>query len=205
MVHPSVLLVAFLGLAWAQTAHQHHPPESAEEYARVLEDPGRDEWQKPHEVVTALDLKPGQAIADIGAGTGYFARRFARHAGKVYAVDIDRKLLDILAKNAPANITPVLASPDDPKLEPASVDVIFFCNVLHHIEVRSLYLAKLRRALKPGGRIVNVDFYKKPLPVGPPVEMKLSEDQVVADFKRAGFRLAGRKDFLPYQYFLVFE
>ena len=123
MVHRSVLLAAFLGLAWAQTAHQHHPPESAEEYARVLEDPGRDEWQKPHEVVTALDLKPGQAIADIGAGTGYFARRFAWHAGKV----------------------------------------------------------------------------------GPPVEMKLSEDQVIADFKGAGFRLAGRKDFLPYQYFLVFE
>jgi arsenite methyltransferase len=201
----SLLLVACLGLAWGQTAHQHHPPQSAEEYARVLEDPGRDAWQKPHEVVAALNLQPGQVIADIGAGTGYFARRFARHAGKVYAVDIDKKLLDILGKDAPANVTAVLASPDDPKLPPASVDVIFFCDVLHHIESRGPYLQKLRRALKPGGRIVNVDFYKKPLPVGPPVEMKLSEEQVIAEFKGAGFRLRERREFLEYQYFLVFE
>jgi arsenite methyltransferase len=201
----SVLFVACLGLAWGQTAHQHHPPQSAEEYARVLEDPGRDAWQKPHEVVAALNLGPSQAIADIGAGTGYFARRFARHAGKVYAVDIDPRLLDRVAKDAPANLTTVLATPDDPKLQPASVDVIFFCDVLHHIESRGPYLEKLRRALKPGGRVVNVDFYKKPLPVGPPVEMKLSEAQVIAEFKSAGFRLRERREFLQYQYFLVFE
>jgi ubiquinone/menaquinone biosynthesis C-methylase UbiE len=201
----SLLLAACLGLAWGQTAHQHHPPQSAEEYARVLEDPGRDAWQKPHEVVAALNLQPGQAIADIGAGTGYFARRFARHAGKVFAVDIDEKLLDILRKEAPPNVTTVLAAPDDPKLPPASVDVIFFCDVLHHIQSRGPYLRKLRRALKPGGRVVNVDFYKKPLPVGPPVEMKLSEEQVIAEFKSAGFRLRDRREFLEYQYFLEFE
>jgi arsenite methyltransferase len=201
----SLLFCAFLGLACAQTAHQHHPPHSAGEYARVLEDPGRDKWQKPHQVVTELVLKPGQAIADIGACTGYFARRFARHTAKVYAVDIDAKLLDILRKDAPANVTTVLAAPDDPKLDPASVDVVFLCNVLHHIEGRRAYLPKLKRALKPGGRVVNVDFYKKPLPVGPPVEMKLTEEQVIAEFRAAGFRLAARRDFLPYQYFLVFE
>lgn len=201
----SLLLVACLGLAWGQTAHQHHPPQSAEEYARVLEDPGRDAWQKPHEVVAALNLQPGQTIADIGAGTGYFARRFARHAGKVFAVDIDEKLLDILRREAPPNVTTVLATPDDPKLPPASVDVIFFCDVLHHIQSRGPYLRKLRRALKPGGRVVNVDFYKKPLPVGPPVEMKLSEEQVIAEFKSAGFRLRDRREFLEYQYFLEFE
>lgn len=200
-----IFLLASLALAAAQTPHQHHPPASADEYARALEDPGRDEWQKPHEVVMALGLRPDQAIADIGAGTGYFTRRFAHHAATVYAVDIDPKLLEILRKDAPRNVVTVLAPPDDPRLPPHSVDVIFFCDVLHHIQNRERYLPKLAAALKPGGRVVNVDFYKKDLPLGPPVSMKLSEDEVIAEFKAAGFRLSGRRDFLPYQYFLVFE
>ena len=98
-------------VALGQIPHQNHPPSSGE-YAKVLEDPSRDDWQKPHEVVIALGLKSTDAIADIGAGTGYFARRFANHAGKVYAVDIDRALLAIAAKNAPANLETVLAAPD---------------------------------------------------------------------------------------------
>ncbi len=190
--------------AWGQVPHQHHPPSSGE-YARVLEDPSRDEWQKPHEVVMALGLKPAEVIADIGAGTGYFARRFAHHAGKVYAVDIDEKLLAIASKDAPANLTTVLAAPDDPRLPEGSIDTIFFCDVLHHIENRAAYYPKLAWALKPGGRIVVVDFYKKPLPVGPPPSMKLSDEAVIAEFHDAGFGLVKRLDFLPYQYILFFE
>jgi arsenite methyltransferase len=198
-------LLACLLLGAAQTMRQHHPPVNAGEYARVLEDPGRDAWQKPHEVVMALGLKPDQAIADIGAGSGYFTRRFAHHAAKVYAVDIDAQLLDIIRKDAFPNVVTVLAAPDDPKLAPHSVDVIFFCDVLHHIQNRGQYLPKLVAALKPGGRVVDVDFYKKELPLGPPPAMKLSEDEVIAEFRAAGFRLAERREFLPYQYFLVFE
>jgi ubiquinone/menaquinone biosynthesis C-methylase UbiE len=188
----------------AQAPHQHHPP-SSDEYARVLEDPSRDEWQKPHEVVMALDLKATDAIADIGAGTGYFARRFAQHASKVYAVDIDPKLLAIAREKAPANLETILASAGDPRLPPRSVDLIFFCDVLHHIGNRPAYYAKLAEALKPGGRIVVVDFYKKELPVGPPPSMKLSDREVVGEFANAGFKLARRLDILPYQYFLFFE
>ena len=140
-----------------QTAHQHHPPADASEYARVLNDPGREAWQKPHDVVMALNLDSGTVIADIGAGSGYFAQRFAHHAGKVYAVDIDRKLLDMAVKDAPDNLQAILATPDDPKLPPASVDVIFFCDVLHHINNRPAYYDKLKAALKPGGRVVNID------------------------------------------------
>ena len=88
-------MFALAAVASGQVPQQHHPPSSANEYAKVLEDPSRDEWQKPHDVVMALDLKSTETIADIGAGTGYFARRFALHAGKVYAVDIDAKLRDI--------------------------------------------------------------------------------------------------------------
>jgi 2-polyprenyl-3-methyl-5-hydroxy-6-metoxy-1,4-benzoquinol methylase len=188
----------------AQVAHQHHPPRSADEYARVLEDPARDEWQKPEEVVKALALGSEESVADIGAGSGYFARRFAKHAAKVFAVDIDAKLLELSAKGAPSNLTTILSTHDDPKLPPASVDTVFICDVLHHIENRASYYPKLATALKPGGRVVIVDFYKKPLPVGPPPSMKLEEEQVIRELTQAGFRLKRKHSFLPYQYFLEF-
>jgi ubiquinone/menaquinone biosynthesis C-methylase UbiE len=188
-----------------QAGDQHHPPRSAKEYAKVLDAPSREAWQKPDEVVKALGLMPGESVADIGAGTGYFARRFAPYVAKVYAVDIDEKLLKTAADGALPNLAAILATPDDPKLPEASVDVIFFCNVLHHIENRPAYYEKLARALKAGGRIVNIDFFKKPLPVGPPIDMKLSEDEVVAEFKAAGFSLIKTHSFLPYQYFQVFS
>ena len=189
----------------AQTAHQHHPPESPAEYARVLEDPGRDAWQKPHDVVMALHLKATDTVADIGAGSCYFARRFAHHAGLVYAVDIDKGLLDICQKDAPPNLKTALSVPDDPKLPQDGVDVVFFCDVLHHIDHRAAYLQKVKRSLKSGGRVVVVDFFKKPLPVGPPPEMKIAREEMVKEFIQAGFRKSGEYDFLPYQYFLVFE
>jgi len=201
----NVMLFLLAGLGLGQVPHQHHPPSSAE-YAKVLEDPSRDAWQKPHEVVMALGLKATDAVADIGAGTGYFARRFANHAGKVYAVDIDKELLGITQKNAPANLTVVLAAADDPRLPEQSVDLVFFCDVLHHIQNRAKYYTKLLKALKPGGRVVVIDFYKKDLPVGPPPSMKLSEEEVVGELRNAGFTLSKRIDnTLPYQYFLFFE
>jgi ubiquinone/menaquinone biosynthesis C-methylase UbiE len=199
----AALLILLLALA--QVPHQHHPPRSAEEYARVLGDPSRDAWQKPHEVITALALRPEETVADIGAGTGYFARRFARHAAKVYAVDIDPKLLERAAKDAPPNLETVLGTKDDPKLPANSVDTIFFCNVLHHIDGRPAYYRKLAAALKPGGRIVILDFYKKPLPVGPGVAMKLSEQQVKEELEAAGFKQVRSHDILPHQYFLEFS
>ncbi len=197
-------LAAFVLLA-PQVHHQNHPPRSPEEYAKVLEHPERDAWQKPHEVIQALKLRRDETIADIGAGSGYFSRRFAHHVKQVYAVDIDAKLLAIIAKQGAPNIKNILATPDNPHLPDASIDTVFICDVLHHIDNRPAYYTKLAKALKPGGRIVIVDFYKKPLPVGPPPSMKLSEDEVTAEFKAAGFKLAQSHTFLPHQYFLVFQ
>ena len=197
-----ILIMAAAGLG--QVPRQHHPPVSSSEYAKILEDPSRDAWQKPDEVVKALNLKSKDVVADLGAGSGYFARRFAHYAGKVYAVDIDKDLLAITHKNAPANVITVLAAPDDPRLPDKSVDLIFICDVLHHIENRAAYYPNLVRALKPGGRIVVIDFYKKALPVGPPPSMKLSEEEVVAELRDAGFALTNRLDILPYQYYLFF-
>jgi ubiquinone/menaquinone biosynthesis C-methylase UbiE len=196
----------------AQTEHQqHHPPQDTGSYIAALEAPSRDAWQQPEKVMETLGLKPGERVADIGAGPGYFTLRFARAvgpSGKVYGVDISRDMLDFLQKQARAdnlnNIQAVLADPHDPRLQPDSVDVIFICDTLHHISDRATYYPLLLRALKPGGRLVNIDFYKRTLPVGPPVDMKISKTDMIREAESAGFQLLHEYDFLKYQYFLVF-
>jgi ubiquinone/menaquinone biosynthesis C-methylase UbiE len=177
-----------------------------------LETPDRDGWQKPREVVDALRLKPGAAVADIGAGSGYFSVRFAAVVGPqgtVYAGDIDAGLIDYLKQRAVKaglqNLKPVLGQPDDPLLPADSVDLVFICDVIHHIENRGLYYAKLAQTLHPGGRLVIVDFQKQELPVGPPAAMKIAKPDLIAEVEQAGFALREEFDFLPYQYFLVFE
>ena len=191
--------------------HPHHE-RSAEEWARILEDPERDAWQKPSEVVAALDLKPGDRVADIGAGSGYFSVRLAEavgRSGQVYAVDIQQDLIDYLASRAASagleQMTAVLAEPDDPKLPAAGVDVLFICDVVHHIEDRQPYYQKLAAALAPGGRLAIVDFHKQELPVGPSPAMKIARQTMLDELEEAGFALLDEHDFLPYQYFLVFE
>lgn len=210
----------FLGLATAfllspsflaQVAHQHHPPASTNGYIRSLEDPEREEWQKPEEVVKKLALRPGESVADIGAGSGYFTVRFARTvgpAGKVYAVDIDREMLAHITKRAKEehleNIQTVLADTHDPKLADSSVDLMFICDTLHHISERAKYYPLLVRALKPEGRLVNIDFEKRDLPLGPPLAMKIDKRDMIKEAEAGGFRLSQDFDFLKYQYFLVF-
>ena len=199
-------------LAAGQVAHQeHHPPQNTSRYIQVLESPSRDAWQQPEKVLKALDLKPGESVADVGSGPGYFTLRFARAVrptGKVYGVDISRGMLDYLEKQAKeehlTNVQPLLAQPHNPELPPASVDVIFICDTLHHISDRAAYFPLLKRALKPGGHLVNIDFHKRPLPVGPPVEMKIPKTEMIREAETAGFHLVRQYDFLKYQYFLVF-
>lgn len=204
-------IVALVGCAHHAddpSVHRHadpHQTRTAEEWARFLENPARDEWQQPQAVIAAMQIRPVEAIADIGAGTGYFSRRLAVPARKVYAVDLDPKLLEMIRQSGPPNIETVLGTPDDPRLPTASVDTIFICNVLHHIRDRPAYYAKLRRALRPGGRIVIIDFYKRPLPVGPPVAAKLHEDDVARELLAAGFLLSQKRAFLPHQYYLEFR
>jgi ubiquinone/menaquinone biosynthesis C-methylase UbiE len=98
-----------------------------------------------------------------------------------------------------------LVKADDPELAAHSADVVFLCDTLHHVDDRVAYFRKLSSALKPGGRVIVIDFEKKPLPVGPPPEHKLSREDVIAEFHTAGYRLVRDHDFLPYQYFPEFE
>jgi ubiquinone/menaquinone biosynthesis C-methylase UbiE len=190
-------------------AHRLHGDPKA--YIAALEDPKRDAYQKPHEVMTALDVKPGEVIADIGAGSGYFAIRLAQHvgtAGRVYAVDISpdmiRHLHERVRDAGLLNVSPILAKPDDPLL-PQPVDRFLIVDVWHHVEDQPAYLAKMKARLKPGGQIVMIDFHKKELPVGPPLAMKIAREDLIRQMEAHGFRVAKEHTFLPYQYFLVFE
>lgn len=197
----SLALLILACPALPQTPH-HHPPGGMEQW---LEESRRAEWQKPAEVLAALALRSEETVADIGAGTGYFTRLFSRHAAKVYAVDVETRLLERVASLRLPNVVTVLAATDDPRLPGAAIDTIFLCNVLHHVANRSAYYQKLRAALRPGGRIVIIDFHKRPLPEGPPRSMKLAEEEVEQEFHEAGFRLDRKHRFLPYQYFLEFR
>lgn len=211
---------AFLLYASAATA-QDQTPRSHEEmhrlhrdpkaYIAMLEDPKRDEYQKPDEVLAALQIKPGETIADIGAGSGYFAVRFAARVGeqgRVLAVDIDPEMIRYLNRRVRdagiRNVQTVLAEPDDPLLADASVDRFVIVDTWHHIEKQAEYLALMKKMLKPGGQVVMIDFQKRDLPLGPPMEMKIAREDLVRQMESSGFRLAKEHTFLPYQYFLVF-
>ena len=207
----SAFIAAFLLLG-----QQHHMPghsfEDIDRWVAEFESPERDRLQKPDEVVAALKLRGPDRIADIGAGTGYFTRRFAKASGEgtVFAVDLEPNMLRYIARRARTegqkNIVPVLALPDSPMLPPGSVDVIFICNTIHHIENRAAYYQLLRESLAPGGRLVIVDFRKDAvLEEGPPPEMRLDRKELDGELSKAGFRLAEEHDFLPDQYFVVFS
>jgi predicted methyltransferase len=181
-------------------------------WAQILEGSQRDRWQKPDEVIKHLNLKAGDVIADIGAGTGYFTRRLAVAVGpqgRALGLEIEASMVEHMNQDARRlnlkNYEARLVKPDDPGLGPQSVDVIFLSNTYHHITDRVEYFRRLSTSLKPRGRIVVVDFYKKPLPVGPRhLEHKVSEETVVGELRQAGYRLIRTLDFLPYQYFLEF-
>jgi ubiquinone/menaquinone biosynthesis C-methylase UbiE len=193
----------------AHEMHRLHKDPKA--YIGALEDPKRDAYQKPHEVLTALGLKSGEIIADIGAGSGYFTFRIAHHLGakgKVFAVDvspdmirhINRRIRDLKT----TNVVSVLADPDDPLLAERSINRFFICNVWHHVENPTKYLSMMKKMLRPGGEIVMIDFHKKELPLGPPLEMKIAREDLIKQMETNGFRLSKEHTFLPYQYFLVF-
>ena len=150
-----------------------------------------DDWVRRKQVLTASMLKNSPRL----------------YPG---VVDLIRKLrgrvrLAVVSGTCRENIQTVLAEPHDPKLAPASVDLVFVCNTLRHIFDRPEYYPLLAQALKPGGRLVNIDFHKRELPLGPPVEHKIAKKDVVKEVKPAGFRLVKEFSFLKYQYFLMFE
>jgi ubiquinone/menaquinone biosynthesis C-methylase UbiE len=176
-----------------------------------LADPKRDAYQKPEEVMQALRLRPGEVIADIGAGAGYFSIRLAEGigpTGHVYAVDISadaiRALNQRIHEARLQNLSTILAVPANPLL-PRPVDRFVFVNVWHHIEDQPGYLGLMKTMLRAGGQLVMIDFHKRDLPVGPPVAEKIAREDLVTQLQTHGFRIREEHTFLPYQYFIVFE
>ena len=214
MTYPlSLPAIAFAVLCTAAIAqspdHANHKFTGAEHWAKVFDDPERDKWQKPHEVIKALRLPPNAAIADIGAGTGYFAVRFAHMVpqGRVYGVDLEPDMVKYLGERAKkenlANLTAVAGAPDDARI-PAPVDLVILVDVYHHIDARAEYFRKLRASLKAGGRIAVIDF-RLDAPTGPPKNARVAPDLVKSEMKNAGYVVDAEHAFLPNQYFLVFK
>jgi len=196
--------------ASGQSPHTHeHSFSGAEHWAKVFDDPKRDAWQKPHEAIRALALKPDAIVADIGSGTGYFAVRLAHWVpqGRVYGADLEPDMVRHLAERAKReglhNLVSVKAAPENPNL-PEKVDLVLLVDVYHHVENRGRYFAGLRDALKAGGRVAIIDF-RMDSPEGPPKAARIAPAQVKAELARAGYVLDAEHGFLPNQYFLVFR
>lgn len=146
-----------------------NPAEVNAFFQKVLQSPGKDEWQKPGTVVNSLPLEQGDIIAEIGAGTGYFTGWLSKRTGKtgtVYAVDIDKEMLEQIERKAKkeglTNVKTVLASKDDPSLPPDSVDLVFLCDVFTDIyngSDKQGYLKKLKDLLKKNGMVAVVDYH----------------------------------------------
>jgi len=194
--------------AGAQADHFGQHFENAADWVKTFDDPARDTWQMPARVIEALQLKKGHAVADVGAGTGYFSTRLAKSAAapRVYAVDIEPSMVAHLTERAKgeglANMTAVLAGPGTTNL-PEAVDVVLLVDTFHHIPDRAAYFTALKAKLKSGGRVAIVDF-RKDAPQGPLVEFRFTPDQITAELSHAGFRLQATHDFLPQQVFLVY-
>ena len=191
-----------------------HKPWNIDTYIQALERPERDEYQQPDKVIEALSLNAGIVVADVGAGSGYFTRHFVRavgEKGQVIATDVEQKMLDYnkqeLEKLGIADRTKfILAKSDDPSLPQNRVDLVFLCNVYHHVEKQVEYFTKTRSALTSNGRVVIVDFYhdERSGKLGFSKHHLVPRERVIKNMKQAGYTLSKEHTFLSRQYFLEF-
>jgi predicted methyltransferase len=177
---------------------------------RQMNDPSRDAWQKPTEVIEKLAIKPGLRVADLGAGGGYFTWYLAAAVGpqgKVYAVDIDETALGIIEKEmrrrGVTNVVPIHAEPADAKL-PEPVDLVFSCDTYHHMQNRVAYFKSLARYLKPDGRVAILDFHPHGFMSGL-LGHGTAKQEVRREIESAGYRLTADYDFIDRQHFQIFS
>jgi ubiquinone/menaquinone biosynthesis C-methylase UbiE len=212
------VVLALVSLALVAPAARGHEagrdrygnPPDLDGYIAHQEEPSRAAWQKPDQVVKALDVRPGQTVCDVGAGPGYFSLRLARAVGprgRVYAVDVEPRILgalrDRVEKAGLTNVTPVLGLGGDPLLPPGACDLVLIVDTYHHFPDRPAYLRRLLRALAPGAHVANIDFHKRATPVGPPLEHRLAREDFLREAAGAGLELVAEPSFLENQYFLI--
>jgi predicted methyltransferase len=187
-----------------------HRFERAADWVAAFDDPARDAWQKPAEVVQLSAIAPGMHVADIGAGTGYFLPHLSRAVGAqgvVHALDVEpdmvRHMTERTRREGLANVQARVIPTNDPGLAPASVDRVLVVDTWHHIDARVDYSKKLLAGLKPGGRLLVVDFTLES-GKGPPAKHRIAPEAVISELTQAGFRAELVADeTLPDQYVVV--
>jgi Methyltransferase domain len=196
------------------SSHDHragmpHDFKGAEQWAKVFDDPARDAWQRPDEVVALLQLAPGHTVADLGAGTGYFVGRLAAQVGPtgtVLATDVEPDMIRYLTERGQRegwrNVRAMQVPPDDPQLPAASVDRVLVVDVWHHLGDRAAYAAKLAAALRPAGFVIVVDFTLES-PHGPPAKHRLAPEVILAELRSAGLVAELARESLPDQFVVI--
>ena len=189
-------------------------PRNATGISSDYENTDRVIWQKPEVVIELLGDLSGKTVADIGAGTGFFSRRLMEKADKVIAIDIDPRFvayldsvrIQDLAPEQQNKLEPRLVQPNNPMLTPQEVNAVLIVNTFMYIQNRIDYLNLLKKGLRPGGRLLMIDFKKKITPVGPPYEIRVPLFQVEEELQNAGFRIVSSNDTsLEYQYIVLAE
>jgi ubiquinone/menaquinone biosynthesis C-methylase UbiE len=207
------VLAALLTQAAAAPPARQPAPVMTVHGASWLERESREAEQRPSEVFRAMGLKDSDVVADLGCGTGWFARRMARAVaprGRVYAVDIQPEMLDLLrgyvAAEGVSGVEAVLGTETDPRLAPGSLDWILMVDVYHEFQKPKAMLDAIRRSLKPTGKVALIEYRLEGETASHiRSEHRMSVDQVLAEWLPAGFRLAKQLDFLPTQHFLILE
>ena len=177
-----------------------------------LERPEREKEEQPAKLIEALKVKPGEVIADIGAGSGYYAFRLSKlvgSKGKILAVDIQPEMLDIIRKRMKeqhiTNVEPIQGTITDPKLPTQSVDTILMVDVYHEFDHPFEMTVAMVKALKPGGRMVFVEFRMEDPEVPIKLVHKMTQKQVLKEMEPHPLRWVKTLDVLPWQHIIIFE
>lgn len=194
--------------------NDHYQNPSVSQWRGVFERDGREVWDRRYDIIRALDLQPGMAIADIGAGTGFFTMLMAQQLGpmgKAYAVDIAPEFVKAIEMRVEeqgiGNIIGIVNDQKSVRLPANSVDLVFISDTYHHFEYPITTLESIREALRPGGELVVIDFKRIPGFSGAWVmsHVRAGEEEVTTEIQSAGFELVQRLDFMQTQYFLRFR
>lgn len=207
------ICVPALGQEAPATVERAPAPVMSYRGAAWLERESREAEEQPFKVIETMNLEEGDVVADIGCGTGYYARkvsRFVGKSGKVYGVDIQPEMLDLMmelcGKEGVSNVVPVLGETTDPLLPDGGIDWIILADVYHEFQDPKPMLAKMLASLKPDGKVALLEYrlngstaaHIKP-------DHRMSVEQVRSEWEPAGFALETLHEFLPSQHFFIFK